>query len=386
MIIPQSNKLDFVSEYYFSKKLREIAQLNAQGENILNLGIGSPDLMPSENIISALSEGAKIEKNHGYQSYRGTAFLREEIAAFSKRTYGINLNPETEILPLIGSKEGIMHISMSFLNPGDVVLVPNPGYPTYTSVSKLAGAEIQYYNLDQNDNWNIDFQQLEQLNLDNAKILWLNYPHMPTGTTAKPETFKKLIALAEEHQFLLVNDNPYSLILNDKPESIFNYENAKKVALELNSLSKSHNMAGWRVGWISGAKDYINTIMKFKSNMDSGMFLPTQMAAAEALKNSDFLVKQNNRAYAERRDLVYKIFDVLNCKYSKNSSGMFIWAKLDDSVDNSEDFIEYILRKAKVFITPGFIFGKNGERYVRISLTSKKEIFEQALRRIKENL
>jgi len=382
MIIKQAEKLNFVSEYYFSIKLQEIAKLNAEGKNIINLGIGSPDLMPSENIIKELYLSSLQENSHAYQSYKGTDFLRKEIANFYKKTYAVELDFATEILPLMGSKEGIMHISMSFLNTGDLVLVPNPGYPTYTSVSNLAGAQICYYNLREDKNWDIDFEELEKSDLDKVKIMWINYPHMPTGATIADESYIKLIELAKKHHFLIVNDNPYSLILNGKPKSILVYEGAKEVALELNSLSKSHNMAGWRIGWVSGASDYISTILKFKSNMDSGMFLPLQKAAAEALANSGSLVRQNNEIYAQRRALVFEIFDLLNCKYSENQSGLFIWAKLPDNISSSEILVEQLLQNAGVFITPGFIFGSNGERFVRISLTSKPDVFRQAKQRI----
>jgi aspartate/methionine/tyrosine aminotransferase len=386
MIIKPAEKLNFVSEYYFSTKLQEIANLNAQGKNILNLGIGSPDLKPSENIINELNTNALLDNSHGYQSYKGADFLRKEMANFYSKIYNVSLDYNTEILPLIGSKEGIMHISMAFLNQGDKVLVPNPGYPTYTSVSNLAGATIKYYNLVEKNDWSIDFDELEKLNFQKIKIMWLNYPHMPTGATIDDQTYIRLIELAKKHHFLIVNDNPYSLILNEKPKSILSFEGAKEVALELNSLSKSHNMAGWRIGWISGASDYISTVLRFKSNMDSGMFLPMQKAAAEALKNSYQLINQNNKAYAERRELVFQIFDLLKCTYSSNQSGLFIWAKLPDNEVDSEFFVDNILYNAQVFITPGFIFGSNGKRFVRISLTSKVSVFKEAIQRIKNFL
>ncbi len=386
MIIQQAEKLNFVSEYYFSLKLQEIAKLNTEGKNIINLGIGSPDLMPSSNIINELNVSSLQENTHAYQSYKGADFLRKEIANFYKKTYDVELDFTSEVLPLMGSKEGIMHISMSFLNPADIVLVPNPGYPTYTSVSNLAGAQIRYYNLKEDKNWDIDFDELENSDLEKVKIMWINYPHMPTGATIDNESYIKLIELAKKHHFLIVNDNPYSLILNGKPKSILAFEGAKEVALELNSLSKSHNMAGWRIGWVSGANEYISTILKFKSNMDSGMFLPLQKAAAEALANSDFLVEQNNKIYAQRRALVFEIFDLLNCKYSQNQAGLFIWAKLPENISSSEVLVNQLLQNAGVFITPGFIFGSNGERFVRISLTSKPEVFEQAKVRIKNFL
>ena len=383
MIIKEANRLNSVEEYYFSKKLKQIAQLRAEGKNIINLGIGSPDLPPAKSTIEALYETAKDEKSHGYQSYVGIPEFRKAIADWYQKTYKVELNFNNEILPLIGSKEGIMHISMAFINEGDRVLVPNPGYPTYTSVSNLVGAKIEYYNLDENKDWAVDINYLKSLDLDSVKAIWINYPNMPTGAQADYNTLKELIKLAKEHQFLIINDNPYSLILNEKPTSIFNLEGAKEVCLELNSLSKSHNMAGWRIGWVCGDSAYINSILKVKSNMDSGMFLGLQKAAIEALKSGKEWHDDVNKIYRERRDVIFKIFDTLHCKYDPKQVGLFVWAKVPDSVESVEQFVDDILFKNDVFITPGFIFGSNGNRYVRASLCAPKETCEEALKRIK---
>ena len=382
MIIKEAKRLGSVEEYYFSKKLKQIAQLRSEGKNIINLGIGSPDLPPSKATIEALYQTAKDEKSHGYQSYVGIPELRQGIANWYKRTYNVALNFSNEILPLIGSKEGIMHISMAFINEGDTVLVPNPGYPTYTSVSNLVGAKIQYYNLDENKDWAIDITHLKSLDLKSVKAIWINYPNMPTGAQADENTLKELIKLAKENEFLIINDNPYSLILNDKPTSIFNLEGAKEVCLELNSLSKSHNMAGWRIGWVCGGSDYINSILKVKSNMDSGMFLGLQKAAIEALKSGKEWHDEVNAIYRERRVLVCEIFDLLKCTYNPKQVGLFVWAKVPDEVESVEKFVDNILYKADVFITPGFIFGTNGGRYVRASLCGTKESCAEALERI----
>ncbi len=386
MIIQPANRLSDVQEYYFSKKLKEIRELNASGKNIINLGIGSPDLAPSHETIEALVKTAEQTNAHGYQSYIGIPEFREAISSWMAFTYGVGFRAENEILPLMGSKEGIMHISMAFLNPGDKVLVPNPGYPTYTSVSNLLNAEIEFYDLDEKKNWNIDVNNLRKKDLSNVKLLWLNYPHMPTGARADLEVLNDLIALAKEKKFLIVNDNPYSLILNPTPGSIFNLEGAKEVCLELNSLSKSHNMAGWRIGWLSGSSEYISTVLRVKSNMDSGMFLGLQKAAVQALSNPMHWHEDQNNIYAKRRKLIEEIFDYLEVKYNPNSVGMFVWAKVPDSVDNVEKFVDDILYKADVFITPGFIFGSNGERYIRASLCASQETIKEALSRIKANV
>lgn len=385
MIIQPANRLSDVQEYYFSTKLREIKQMQNKGLDVINLGIGSPDLSPSEETINALISSAENIKNHAYQPYKGSDELRIAIKEWYKNTYQVDLNIDTEILPLLGSKEGIMHISMAFLNPNDKVLVPDPGYPTYSSVSKLVGAEIITYDLNEKTEWYPDFDELEKKDLTNVKLMWLNYPHMPTGTKANKDQLKKIVDFAKKHKILICHDNPYSLVLNtEKPISIFNIEGAKEVAIELNSLSKSHNMAGWRVGWISGAKEYIDTILKFKSNIDSGMFLPVQHASVEALKNSESWHKERNKQYEERRVIVWDIMNTLNCSFDKNQEGMFVWAKVSDKIEDTESFVEKILQKALVFITPGFIFGKNGSRYIRISLCTDKNRLKESLVRIKE--
>lgn len=386
MIIKAADRLSDVQEYYFSKKLNEIRELNAQGKNIINLGIGSPDLAPSAETIEALTETAKDENSHGYQSYTGIPEFRNSIAGWCKKTYHIDFIGEGEILPLMGSKEGIMHISMAFLNPGDVVLVPNPGYPTYTSVSKLLDAQIDYYDLNENAGWNIDIEALKKKDFSRVKLLWLNYPHMPTGAQADEKVLKELIQLAKEKEFLIINDNPYSLILNPTPRSIFNIEGAKEVALELNSFSKSHNMAGWRIGWLTGDKSYISTVLRVKSNMDSGMFLGLQKAAIKALNNSTQWHDNQNDIYQKRKDLIGEIFDLLKVKYDKKSVGMFVWGKVPDTIENVEQLVDDVLYKADVFITPGFIFGSNGNRYIRASLCANESNIKEALKRIKEKI
>lgn len=385
MIIKAAKRLASVQEYYFSQKLLQIKKLESEGKKIINLGIGSPDMMPSENTVNELIRWAKNENSHGYQSYRGIPELRKAIANFYKETYSTELNSDTEILPLLGSKEGIMHISLAFLNKGDKVLVPDPGYPTYTSVSKLTEAKIISYSLKEKNNWLPDIKQLERMNLKGVKLMWLNYPNMPTGAEANDECFIALIAFARKHKILLCHDNPYSLILNTKrPKSIFDYEGAKEVAVELNSLSKSHNMAGWRVGWVCGSKEYIDTILKVKSNMDSGMFLSVQKAAAEALNNLPSWHTKRNEEYEKRREKVWELLMFLQCDFSIHQTGMFVWAKVNKEIKSIEDFTDKILLEAGVFITPGLIFGKNGERYIRVSLCSKQEVIDEALKRVKQ--
>ena len=384
MIIKVSKRLADVQEYYFSQKLSQIRQMEAAGKKIINLGIGNPDMSPSDNTIEELIRSAKNEKSHGYQSYRGIPELRKAIVNFYSETYGASLDSETEILPLLGSKEGIMHISLAFLDSGDKVLVPDPGYPTYTSVSKLAEAKILFYSLKEKNNWMPNIDQLEKMNLKGVKLMWLNYPNMPTGTEATDECFISLIAFAKKHKILLCHDNPYSLILNaEKPKSILRYNGAKEVAIELNSLSKSHNMAGWRVGWIAGKKEYIDTILKVKSSMDSGMFLPVEKAAVEALNNFPSWHSKRNEEYKKRREKIWELLTILQCEFSIQQTGMFVWAKVKDEIKSTEVFVEKILQEANVFITPGFIFGKNGERYIRVSLCSKVEVIDEALKRIK---
>lgn len=383
MIINPANKLEHINEYYFSRKLKQIAQLKSEGKPIINLGIGNPDQAPSSATIDALMHAAQNTKNHGYQSYIGIPELRKAMSNWYQHTYDISLDTATEILPLLGSKEGISHISNAFLNPGDKVLVPNPGYPTYSSATYLAGAIPVAYDLDEENNWAPDFTKINDDILREAKLIWVNYPNMPTGAKGNDEIFKTLIDIAKEFKILIVNDNPYSLVLNEgKPVSILQMEGAKEVCLELNSLSKSHNLAGARIGMIVGAKDYIDTILKVKSNVDSGMYLPVQAAAVAALSNSDEWHEQRNDEYRKRRTLAYAIMDALACTYSKEQIGMFLWAKIPDTYKHVEDLTEKLLLEADVFITPGFIFGSNGERYIRISLCSPENDLKSALTRI----
>ncbi|MEY3501855.1 MAG: hypothetical protein RL308_3528 [Bacteroidota bacterium] len=385
MVIPVANRLKQVEDYYFVKKLEEIAKLNNEGKNIINFGIGNPDMMPSEATIQALNTAAENPKNHGYQPYRGMPELRQSVADFYKKTYQVDINPATEVLPLLGSKEGILHLSMAFLNAGDKVLVPNPGYPTYSSIANLVGAEIMYYDLKDENNWQPDLEAIKQNDLTDVKIMWLNYPHMPTGTPADPIVLKKIVDFAHEYKILICFDNPYSLVLNKTaPVSLLSIEGAKDVCIELNSLSKSFNMAGWRVGMMIGRADYLGAALRVKSNIDSGMFLPVQQAAIAALQNSDKWHADRNEVYSNRRDCVYKIFDLLGFTYSTDQVGMFVWAKAPESIVNVPEFADKILYGANVFITPGVIFGSNGARFLRISLCVPIEKMEEALLRIKD--
>ncbi len=383
-MIQQANRVANVEEYYFSKKLAEVKTLDTPELRVINLGIGSPDLAPAENAIEALVESARNPANHGYQSYKGIPQLRNAIAEFSKKIYNVTLDPETMILPLMGSKEGIMHITMAFVNEGDEVLIPNPGYPTYSSVAKLAGARLVTYDMKEELNWGVDVDSLKRKDLSRAKLMWVNFPHMPTGRVASHDELKSLVDIAGENDFLIVNDNPYSLILNDNPVSILSIEGADNVALELNSLSKSHNMAGWRVGWVAGKKEYIDAILRVKSNMDSGMFLGIQQAAVASLKNGKSWFKEQNKIYRERQAAACRILDELGCSYSASQSGLFVWAKVSDKVADVEEWIDRILYGTKVFITPGFIFGEAGKRFIRISLCSPVEKMDEALQRIKK--
>ena len=385
MIIQPAERLQQVSEYYFSKKLKEIRTLVLSGKKIINLGIGSPDLAPDSSVVASLSQTAAEPTAHGYQSYVGLPELRVALTSFLKRTYDININPDNEILPLIGSKEGIMHVSMAFLNAGDTVLVPNPGYPTYSSVSNLLQANILSYPLVEEKGWMPDFDFLETPEAKAAKILWVNYPNMPTGADADVKAMKRLIDYCKNNQILLVNDNPYSLVLNTKvhPFSIFQIEGASEVALELNSLSKSHNMAGWRVGMIYGQSDYIDNVLKVKSNMDSGMFKGLQIAAIQALQMPLSWHADNNIIYDKRRKVAFQIFDVLGVEYSKDIVGMFVWGKIPTGF-TSEAFADEILDQCEVFITPGFIFGDKGEGFIRISLCATEEVLLTALQRIQQ--
>src|SRR5882724_554644 len=378
-MIEAANRIKGVEEYYFSKKLAEVRSLDSPELRVINLGIGSPDLAPSENAIDALIASAKNPANHGYQNYKGIPQLRQAVADFYKKTYSVSLNTETEILPLMGSKEGIMHICMAFVNEGDEVLIPDPGYPTYASVAKLTGAKIVTYQMSEKLNWGIDVEALRKKDLSKVKIMWVNFPHMPTGRIASRDDLKPLVDLARENNFLIVNDNPYSLILNESPLSILSIEGAEEVALELNSLSKSHNMAGWRIGWVAGKKEYIDAVLKVKSNMDSGMFLGLQHAAVEALKNGKEWFEALNKTYRERRDAARNILTELGCTFSTHQSGLFVWAKAPDTVADVEKWIDEILYGTKVFITPGFIFGEAGRRFIRISLCGPVEKLEEAV-------
>ena len=383
MIIP-AKRLETVQEYYFSRKLKEVAEMNAKGLDVISLGIGSPDMPPSENTIKKLCETAPLPNVHGYQPYVGIPELRQGFADFYKRWYNVELNPATEIQPLIGSKEGILHVTLAFVNPGEKVLVPNPGYPTYSSLSTLLGAEVVYYDLKEDQNWQPDFEALENMDLTDVKLMWVNYPNMPTGANASVELLEKLVAFAKKHNIVVVNDNPYSLILNRKPLSIMQIEGAKDCCIEFNSMSKSHNMPGWRVGMIAANPTFIQWILKVKSNIDSGMFRPLQLAAAEALHNEDsWHEAMNIDLYGKRRAVAEQIMDILGCTYDKNQVGMFVWGKIPAELNDVEELTEKILHQARVFITPGFIFGSNGARYIRISLCATEQKLKEALERVK---
>lgn len=376
-MVQTANRIERVEEYYFSRKLGEVKRLEA-----INLGIGSPDMAPANETILALQQTAAQESSHGYQGYKGTPALRQAIADFYQRVYKVNLHPEKMILPLMGSKEGIMHIALTFLNEGEGVLIPDPGYPTYASVSRLLGARVTTYRLMENKNWCIDFDDLEQRDLSDVKMMWVNSPHMPTGSVLGKTDMERLVALARKNNFLLVNDNPYSLILNDEPRSILSLEGAEEVALELNSLSKSHNMAGWRVGWLAGKPEYVDAVLRVKSNMDSGMFLGIQQAATTALRQGEEWFEALNAVYTKRRQEAYRILDTLGCTYSKAQAGLFVWAQAPGTVEDVEHWIDEILHQAGVFITPGFIFGQAGERYIRLSLCANEEQLTAARNRI----
>jgi len=380
-MIKPANRLQQTTEYYFSRKLKEVRALAAAGKPIINMGIGSPDLAPPAQVIKALTDAMQDGQAHQYQNYKGLPQLREAMADFYKNNYSVALDPETEILPLMGSKEGIMHISMAFLNAGDAVLIPNPGYPTYTSVTNLLEAVPIYYELDAKNNWLPDYKKLEARDLSGVKIMWVNYPHMPTGATATAADFEELIAFARSRNILVVNDNPYSFILNDSPRSILEAPGAKEVALELNSLSKSFNMAGWRVGMVVGAEAYINDIVKVKSNMDSGMFYGIQQGAAAVLKEGEEWFGKLNKIYEKRRQRVWELAEKLHCTFDKNAVGLFVWAKLPEGSMDAEAFIDEILIEKSVFITPGTIFGDQGAGYIRFSLCVTEEKIEEAISR-----
>ena len=380
-MIQKADRLNDVKEYYFSKKLREVAALKNAGKPVINIAIGSPDLHPSANVIEAIQKAVELPNAHQYQSYQGIPELREGMSQFYKEKYNVILDSATEILPLMGSKEGIMHISLAFLNKGDAVLIPDPGYPTYASVTNLVEAKAVFYNLNAENNWLPNFEEIEKNDLTRVKIMWVNYPHMPTGAVATKEDFKQLIAFAKKHNILIVNDNPYSFILNDNPLSILEVEDAKEVAIELNSLSKTFNMAGWRVGMVVGDAQIIKTILEVKSNMDSGMFLGIQKGAVEAFKLSNDWFQKQNKIYQERRTLVWKIFDALNCTYDTSIGGLFVWAKIPAG-ENSEAITDRLLYEKDVFITPGTIFGSNGEGYIRASLCVDVAALNEVLKRI----
>ncbi len=381
-MIEEANRLHTVEEYYFSKKLREVNLLKASGKPIINLGIGSPDLQPPQKVVSAIIEGLQDENVHKYQSYQGLPELREAMSGFYRDQFQVHLSPMTEILPLMGSKEGIMHISMAYLNEGDEVLIPNPGYPTYKSVTKLLGAKPVLYELDEANNWMPDITALEKLDLSKTKLMWLNYPHMPTGAQANYKMFEELVDFAKRNKILIVNDNPYSFILTDAPRSILKVKGAKDVCIELNSLSKTFNMAGWRVGMVLGNNEHINAILKVKSNIDSGMFYGIQKGAIEALNCSKLWYLSLNSVYEQRRELIWQLAEALNCTYDKNASGLFVWAKLPPYT-KAEEFINVLLKNNHLFVAPGIIFGSKGEGYIRFSLCASTDDIQEAINRVK---
>lgn len=380
-----AKRLQGVEEYYFSKKLREVDDMNKRGKNVINLGIGSPDLPPHPEVIKELNERSKEPNLHGYQSYKGLPVFRNAIADWYKKWYNVTLNPATEILPLMGSKEGIMHICMTYLDEGDIALVPNPGYPTYASNIKLTGAKTVTYNLNEKNNWLPDFEEIEKQDLSKVKLLFVNYTQMPTGKAASVELFERVVAFAQKHGILVVHDNPYSFILNERPLSILSVDGAKDVVIELNSLSKSHNMAGWRLGMMLGSQQRIDEVLRFKSNMDSGMFAPLQYAAAKALTLGKEWHDEVNNVYKSRREKVYELLDLLNCTYDKSQTGLFMWAKIPEQYKDCYDLADDVLYKSNVFITPGGIFGSEGNKYIRISLCGNELRFAEAIERIKKS-
>ena len=388
MKIQPAERLSLVQEYYFSRKLKEVARLNAEGKDIISLAIGSPDMPPSRQTIDKLCEVAAQPSAHGYQPTMGTLELREAMAGFYKRTYNVSLDPNTEILPLIGSKEGILHTTLALVNPGDEVLVPNPGYPTYTSLSNLLGAKIVNYNLCEDNDWQPDFDELETMNLSKVKIMWTNYPNMPTGGNAHMETYERLVRFARDKGIVVINDNPYSQILNDNPMSIMMVPGAKQCCMEFNSMSKSFNMPGWRVGMVVGNADLIAWTLKVKSNIDSGTFRGIQFAAAEAYNTNtpEWHQEYNINVYRRRRDIAERIMTLLACEYDNHQVGMFLWGRIPETYATCEELTEKLLHEARVFITPGFIFGSNGNRYIRISLCAKEEKMQEAYQRITDYL
>jgi len=384
MDIAASDRLANIHEYYFSVKLEEIREMNANGDAVLNLGIGSPDMPPSPAVGAALAKEAEKDSSHAYQSYKGIPELREAIGEYYENSYGVQLNPDDEILPLLGSKEGIAHISMAFLNPGDEVLVPDPGYPTYSAATHLAGAKPVVYSLDENNGWAINWEEIREIDLGKVRMMWVNYPNMPTGALGSEQLFEELVAFGKEQGILICHDNPYSRILNDQPLSALSIDGAKDIVLELNSLSKSHNMAGWRLGWVSGSANHIKTVLRYKSNIDSGMFLPIQRGGIAALQEGEEWFEALNAEYRKRRELVFKMLDSLGCKYSEEQSGLFVWASIGEVIAGSEAFCDNLLQEAKVFFAPGTIFGKNGEGYVRVSLCTSIEILSEAAKRLEK--
>jgi LL-diaminopimelate aminotransferase len=381
-----ANRLNGIGEYYFSRKLTEIGELNKTGETIINLGIGSPDMPPHPSVVETLAIEAAKPNVHAYQSYKGAELLRNAFAAWYKKWYGVDLNPATEILPLIGSKEGIMHICMTYLNEGDEALIPNPGYPTYRSAVQLAGGKCVEYELKEENGWLIDFDEMEKKDLSKVKLMWVNYPQMPTGQVPSKKLFDEIVTFGRKHHILICHDNPYSFILNDDPMSLLSIEGAKEVVVELNSLSKSHNMAGWRVGVLCGAKERVEEVLRFKSNMDSGMFLPLQLAAAKALALDKDWYDEVNKIYESRRQKATELLDLLGCTYSNKQAGMFLWAKVPATYKDSYELSDEILYKSRVFITPGGIFGSAGEKFIRVSLCSPEEKFQTSIERIKKSL
>lgn len=382
-MIETSKRLEGIGEYYFSQKLRAIDELNKQGKNIINLGVGSPDMPPHPEVIKTLQEESARPNVHAYQSYKGSPVLRKAISDWYKKWYDVDLDPDSEILPLIGSKEGIMHICMTYLNKGDEALVPNPGYPTYRSAVMLAGGKCKDYKLRTRDNYEPDFDKLSKKSLKKVKLMFVNYPQMPTGQLPSKELFEKLVAFGRENKILIVHDNPYSFILNENPMSLLNIEGAKDCVIELNSLSKSQNMAGWRVGMLCGAKERIEEVMRFKSNMDSGMFLPVQLAAAKALGLGQEWYDEVNNVYKARREKVFQLLDLLSCKYSTQQAGMFVWAKIPSKYKTGFELSDEVLHNSNVFVTPGGIFGDAGEKYIRVSLCAPVGKFEEAITRIR---
>ena len=382
MKIEPAKRIQQIEEYYFSKKLSEVNKLKEQGKNIINIGIGNPDIATHPSVLDKLVQSSFQEGSNGYQSYRGIPKLRKSFSTWYSKTFDVDLDPETEILPLMGSKEGIMHISMAFTNPGDQVLIPNPGYPAYASVAKLLDLNIQYYNLQEQNNWLPDIPELNKLARLNCKILWLNYPHMPSGANGNIDKFKQLVHWAKSRNILIVNDNPYSLILNDKPISIFSATDNKSSIIELNSLSKSHNMAGWRIGMLASDKKNINHILKVKSNFDSGMYKPLQEAATIALQLPDSWYSKLNTIYTNRRELIWQMLDILNCSYDKNTAGLFVWAKVPSKYKNGEELSDFLLYSKSIFVAPGFIFGSNGDQYIRVSLCVNENILMNAISRL----